>query len=80
MVMVKIDMPTDIDPPKLIRLKQVTDDAHHKRRAEKHGYIYFATRFFGNGSLVEAKSVATGALCTLDRRFIEELADGEEAP
>ena len=75
MAVVKIDMPTDIDPPRLVHIKEGVLDAYNQRRAEKHGYIYLAIRSFGNGSLVEARSVATGALCTLDRRFIEEASD-----
>lgn len=63
--------------PKLIRLVEHID-GYHKRRADAHGYLYIATRSFGLGSLVEARSIATGALCTLDKRFIEEATDATE--
>lgn len=63
--------------PKLIRLVERLD-SYHKRRADAHGYLYTTTRSFGLGSLIEAKSIATGALCTLDKRFIEGQADATE--
>ena len=63
----------------LIRFKDDLDE-YHQRRADKHGYLYIFKRSFGNGSLVEGRSLATGALCTLDKRFIEVDSNGQEAP
>ncbi len=60
--------------PKLVQLA-ANIDGYHQRRADVHGYIYIAYRSFGLGSLVEAKSIATGVLCTLDRRFLKDVDD-----
>jgi hypothetical protein len=59
----------------VIMLRGGLDD-YHQRRANKHGYIYLATRRDG---YYNAKSVATGAICTLLSRFVEEAHDGQEA-
>lgn len=59
------------------KLVQLADnlDGYHQRRADVHGYLYISIRSFGLGSLVETKSIATGVLCTLDRRFLKDVDD-----
>ena len=66
------DVPKLATTPKLVCLKPHLDD-YHQRRADKHGYIYYATHTFGfNDEMVEAKSLATGALVTLFANMLEE--------
>ena len=72
---------------KMIRLKPEEKlDAYHKRRLEEHGWLYFGTKKIlervddGRASLYEAKSVATGVLCTLLPSFCEELEDALQEP
>lgn len=40
-------------------------DPYHTRRLEKHGAIYFVVREHADGYFYEAKSLATGVVCTL---------------
>lgn len=55
-------------------------DGYHQRRADKHGRLYILMRRNGvYQDMYEAKSVATGALYTLDKAYVEEAPDGEEA-
>ena len=70
-------------PLKLVRLKEGELNEYHQRRADKHGYIYYGLRWFGadymtgqRGALIEAKSLATGAVVTLYSLYVEEQADG----
>lgn len=64
---------------KMLMLREELDD-WHQRRADKHGRLYLPTRRLGWAQdLYEAKSVVTGVLCTLEKRFCEEAPDGEEA-
>jgi hypothetical protein len=65
----------------LILLKEPLDGYHH-RRAEKHGWIYFVTHETDSEypllNLYEARSLATGVVCTLDPAFTEKVEDAEE--
>ena len=62
----------------LIRLKSRLDD-YHQRRADKHGHLYVVVRHtepdFPPLNLYEAKSIATGVVCTLYPEYTE-IADG----
>ena len=60
-----------------VALKPYLDD-YHQRRANKHGYIYIVNRKYG--PLYEARSIATGVLCTLDKRFLEEVIHAVQEP
>lgn len=52
---------------------------YHERRREKHGDLYFFVRTLGiSGALIEARSLATGVICTLDRQYVEVADDGTE--
>ena len=60
----------------LIRLKDPLD-SYHQRRADAHGYLYVVTRR-GSGEVpdcLEARSIATGVVCTLITFFTEEATD-----
>lgn len=63
---------------RVVKLKLILDE-YHQRRADKHGYIYFVVKEFGtrirslDPRLYEAKSLATGAVCTLESKFCDEL-------
>jgi hypothetical protein len=51
-------------------------DLYHQQRADKHGRLYKLVRRFGTADiLLEARSVATGVVCTIDSRFTEKLSD-----
>jgi hypothetical protein len=63
-----------VSPTRLVRLKDTTD-SYHRRRAEKHGYIYFVTRSSWHGGVLEAKSLATGVTCSLLADMVEEQDD-----
>lgn len=64
---------------KIVMLKPESQlDGYHLRRLQKHGPLYIVTRTFGE-FLHEAKSIATGAVCTLDCCQCEERPDAEEA-
>lgn len=57
---------------RVLSLKDELDD-YHEARAHKHGYLYFLVRKCGMlGDLYEAKSIATGHICTLEKRYVEE--------
>ena len=61
----------------LIRLKEPLDN-YHQRRADAHGWLWVLTRR-GDGEVpdfVEARSIATGVVCTLITFFTEEADDG----
>ena len=64
------------DSVSIIGLRENLDE-YHAKRAAKHGWIYICKRRY-NG-IYEAKSVATGALCTLLDPFVEEAPHGQEA-
>lgn len=60
-------------------------DAYHQRRADEHGHFFKVVRVMNpNGKLYppmyEARSVATGVVCTLDQRFLEELPNAVQEP
>lgn len=55
-------------------------DSYHQRRLERHGVIYFVVREFAGGALYEAKSLATGAICTLQSSFCVEAKDAVQEP
>lgn len=76
----------------LIRLKDDLDD-YHQRRADKHGWLYTIVRRRERGQipgsrgfyrravyLYEARSVATGVVCTFAPEFVEEADDAPELP
>lgn len=69
---------------KMVRLKPEEKlNAYHKRRLEKHGWLYFVVREDtggGRSPMYEAKSVATGAICTLLPICCEELEDAVQEP
>lgn len=62
---------------KLIRLRDDLDDYHERRRVA-HGHLFVAKRRYKG--LVEAVSVATGMLCTLDALYTEEAPDAVQEP
>lgn len=56
----------------LTRLKG-TLDPYHQRRKDIHGSLYVVEKVFGSDSgLIEARSIATGVLLTLDRHTLEK--------
>jgi hypothetical protein len=76
----------------LLHLKEPLD-LYHQRRADEHGYIYFLVREFllrdkdklprriGGRMLrnvCEARSLATGVVCTLSHEFLELVEDAEK--
>lgn len=71
-----------VDEGNVHKLIRLTDrlDGYHRRRQEKHGYLYLRVRSFGDGDFVEARSIATGVVCTFDRRFIEEVGSAVQEP
>lgn len=62
----------------LVRLRDRLDP-YHQRRADKHGRLFVVVRHtepdFPAINLYEAKSISTGAVCTLDPLYLEH-ADG----
>ena len=64
---------------KLLRLKDELDD-YHQRRADKHGWLYLSTGRLRHPALCEARSIATGVVCTFESDFVEEAADAPELP
>ena len=65
---------------KMVYLRPGERDLYHIRRLEKHGVIYFVVREFADGALYEAKSLATGAICTLQSSFCVEAEDAVQEP
>jgi hypothetical protein len=64
----------------LIRLTDKLD-TWHSRRAEKHGRLYvFLNRDRIVGDIIEAKSLATGVICTFEETFIEEAPHAIQEP
>jgi hypothetical protein len=66
-------------PVSMVRLKDTLNE-YHQKRADMHGYIYYILRKHAwsmpDGShMYEAKSLATGAICSLFSEYVEE-ADG----
>jgi hypothetical protein len=59
----------------LLRLHPSTH-GYHERRRKEHGELYLLVRIFKSGDLIEARSLATGVICTLDRDFVEAAPDG----
>lgn len=64
---------------KMVYLKE-SNNPYHQRRLEKHGAIYFVVRESPCGDLYEAKSLATGVVCTLHSRFCMEARDAVQEP
>jgi hypothetical protein len=64
---------------KLLRLKDELDD-YHQRRADKHGWLYLNTARLRLPALFEARSIATGVVCTLESDFVEEVGDAPKLP
>lgn len=51
-----------------------TLDDYHRARLHKHGRLYILLRKCGMfRDLYEAKSIATGVVCTLDKHHVEEI-------
>lgn len=68
---------------RMLQLKKELD-SYHQRRADKHGWLYVQVRphdetdrFIG---LYEARSIATGVVCTLDAAYIEEGTSALQEP
>lgn len=53
-------------------------DGYHERRKAANGSLYLVVRRY-NG-VVEARSIATGRVCTFDVSFIEEASHGLQEP
>lgn len=63
---------------RLVRLKDKLLDNYHQRRADKHGWLYVVVRDVYPGTeshLIEARSVATGVVCTFVPIFVEDAPD-----
>ena len=61
----------------LLRVK-ADADGWHMRRVARHGWLYILTRRNGIfGDLLEAKSIATGAIVTLMEDSVEGAPDAE---
>lgn len=58
----------------LIALRAEGLNDYHYLRAERHGYLFVVHRAYG--PLVEARSLATGRVCTLDTTYLERTPDG----
>ena len=60
----------------LVRLKDKLDP-YHQRRADKHGYLYIVSEREREWMLrlYEARSIATGVVCTFDAGYVEEVPD-----
>lgn len=67
----------------LARLKEPLD-AYHQRRADKHGWIYFIEnlnrRPLTGINIYEARSIATGVVCTFRTECMELLEDAVQEP
>jgi hypothetical protein len=76
---------------RLVRLKDSLDE-YHQQRADKHGWLYIATNYDASRRIImyqrhqarrvkglyEARSLATGVICTLLPEFVEEIVDAEK--
>jgi len=75
---------------RLVRLKDSLDE-YHQQRADKHGWLYIVTNYDTSRRAImyqrelrrlegfyEARSLATGVICTLLPEFVEEIADAEK--
>lgn len=65
---------------KMVYLRPGERDPYHIRRLEKHGAIYFVVREHASGYFYEAKSLATGAVCTLSSHCCVEAEDAVQEP
>ena len=66
----------------LLHLKEPLD-AYCERRADAHGYIYFLVRETGvhperTTHIYEARSLATGVVCTFRPVTMEKIEDASE--
>ncbi len=68
---------------RMLQLKKELDP-YHQRRADKHGWLYVQVRpddefnlFVG---IYEARSIATGVVCTLDAAYVEEGTSALQEP
>ena len=65
-------------------------DPYHRRRRDAHGWLYIVekvvgkrpmhdveTQTFKRRDVYEARSVATGVVCTIESRFTERFPDDE---
>ncbi len=71
----------------LVRLKEPLD-AYHRRRLDKHGWLYIVTNYPATAilmednrplrfkNLYEARSIATGVVCTFRPECVEVADDG----
>lgn len=64
---------------KMVYLRE-SNNPHHQRMLKKHGAIYFVVSEWSGGDLYEAKSLATGVVCTLHSRFCMEARDAVQEP
>lgn len=66
----------------LARLKEPLD-GYHQRRADKHGWLYviqnWANRPYPK-AIYEARSIATGVVCTFRPECLELIDDAHEGP
>lgn len=61
----------------LARLREPMD-SYHQRRADKHGYLYIVQAVAENPfrvGLYEARSIATGVVCTFRTECMELIGD-----
>lgn len=64
----------------LIQLKDRLD-VYHQHRADKHGWLYWVVRVDEvTNSLYEARSIATGMVCTLDADYTEKALHAVQEP
>lgn len=64
---------------KMVYLRE-SSHPYHQRRLKKHGAIYFVVSEWAGGHMYEAKSLATGAICTLQSSFCVEAKDAVQEP
>ncbi len=67
----------------LARLKEPLD-GYHQRRADKHGWLYVIQRLTEGRPyakpIYEARSIATGVVCTFRPECLELIDDAHEGP
>ena len=67
----------------LARLKEPLD-GYHQRRADKHGWLYVIQGLTAVGPhpkpIYEARSIATGVVCTFRPECLELIDDAHEGP